>query len=180
MPSSRCNLLFALTFLLHHLIVGSMNWMDLTECPILSQNEQIHYRQKEVHYRIWSFQELRISQRRPSIRPSITSAAPFPCSYLQLQCICKSNQLLIDNHKFSCDQKSIPTNCQGLSGNSIVPRGSGVLTSYPAQILQDLTISSISLLIPGHQTDCLARLLHFTMPWCPWWILFKTLSRITE
>ena len=66
--------------------------------------------------------------------------------------------------------KSVPTLCNSSLGKVVVINSSASGT----HILQKFsTRSSISLLIPGHHTDCFAPAWHLVMPWWPLWIFSK-------
>ena len=62
----------------------------------------------------------------------------------------------------------------------LVMRGLAWLLSSCTQIAFVRMMSSSCLLNPGHQTEFLARSRHFTIPWCPAWILSSILKRMQD
>ena len=71
---------------------------------------------------------------------------------------------------FFHSKRSVPTFCQGSSGNWDGVSGCALCLWALQHSGQFRTSSSKSLENPGHQTLCLALSLHFVMPWCPMWI----------
>ena len=71
--------------------------------------------------------------------------------------------------------KSAPSCCQGCSGGGV--GFSGCLGSWGWclwQVVHASTCCSMSLLMPGQYTYCLALYWHLDVPKCPWWICSKT------
>ena len=71
--------------------------------------------------------------------------------------------------------KSAPSCCQSHSGGGV--GFSGCLGSWGWclwQVVHASTSCSMSLLMPGQYTQCLALYWHLDVPKCPWWICSKT------
>ena len=60
--------------------------------------------------------------------------------------------------------RSVAISCHGISGKGVGSNGPTCCCRYLQHISQCSTIASICALIPGHQTDTLARCLYLDIP----------------